>query len=143
MSLPCRLPTRRPASTGSGRASTAISTTCCARRRTAPTPPASGRARTLLVFGQRYAAGWPARDEADDGGWVLGVARYARGLDYHDVMRGAIRRTTGLLRRELHRTGVIAAEADLRAADAVDAGPFLEREHAWLAGLGFFGKTRC
>ncbi|MBK6898560.1 MAG: DUF1730 domain-containing protein [bacterium] len=98
-------------------------------------------ARTLLVFGQRYAAGWPARDEADDGGWVLGVARYARGLDYHDVMRGAIRRTTGLLRRELHRTGVIAAEADLRAADAVDAGPFLEREHAWLAGLGFFGKN--
>jgi epoxyqueuosine reductase len=98
-------------------------------------------ARTLLVFGQRYTAGWPARDEPGDGGWTLGVARYARGLDYHDVLRGAIRRITGVLRRELHRSGVIAAEADLRAVDAVDAGPFLEREHAWLAGLGFFGKN--
>jgi epoxyqueuosine reductase len=98
-------------------------------------------ARTLLVFGQRYAAGWPARDEPSDGAWTLGVARYARGLDYHDVLRGAIRRTTDVLRHDLHRTGVIAAEADLRAADFVDAGPFLEREHAWLAGLGFFGKN--
>ncbi len=98
-------------------------------------------ARTLLVFGQRYTAGWPSPDGEQPADWILGVARYARGLDYHDVLRGAIRRTTEALRRELHRTGVIAAETDLRAEDAVDAGPFLEREYAWLAGLGFFGKN--
>lgn len=97
--------------------------------------------RTLLVFGQRYTAGWSPQDEGEGDGWIFGVARYARGLDYHEVLRGAIRRTTATLRRELHRTGVIAAEADLRAVDAVDAGPFLEREYAWLAGLGFFGKN--
>lgn len=98
-------------------------------------------ARTLLVFGQRYTAGWAPQEERESDEWILGVARYARGLDYHNVLRGAIRRITGALRHELHRTGVIAAEAELRAVDAVDAGPFLEREYAWLAGLGFFGKN--
>ena len=51
--------------------------------------------RSVLIFAQRYTAGWPAGDlapasggpagNADDPHWTARVARYARGLDYHDV----------------------------------------------------------
>ncbi len=104
-------------------------------------------ATTLLVFGQRYSDGWTPDDASaatgcsDDRPWTDGVSRYARGLDYHDVLRKGIRNITSALRRELHARGVIAAEQDMQAADAVDAGPYLEREYAWLAGLGFYGKN--
>ncbi len=104
-------------------------------------------AASLLVFAQRYASGWEpddseARDGCRDGRpWTAGVSRYARGDDYHDVLRRSIRRLTQLLREELHRRGVLRAEGDLLTEDAVDAGPFLEREYAWLAGFGFYGKN--
>lgn len=98
-------------------------------------------ARTLLVFGQRYANGWAKETPPPRGDWLDGVSLYARGRDYHDVLRKAIRRTTLHLRRELHARGLIADEGDLQAIDAVDAGPYLEREYAWLAGLGFYGKN--
>ncbi|MBU1674396.1 DUF1730 domain-containing protein, partial [bacterium] len=111
--------------------------------------PTRGRdwAASLLVFAQRYANGWDPDDtdarEGCHGGrpWTAGVSRYARGDDYHDVLRRSIRRLTQSLREELHRRGVLRAEADLVAQDAVDAGPFLEREYAWLAGFGFYGKN--
>ena len=104
-------------------------------------------ATSLLVFGQRYADGWdPADAEAREGvrdgrPWTAGVSRYARGDDYHDVLRPAIRRLVQVLREELHRRGVLRDEGDLRTRDAVDAGPYLEREYAWLAGFGFFGRN--
>ncbi len=104
-------------------------------------------AASLLVFGQRYVDGWAPDDrEAAEGcaegrPWTAGVSRYARGVDYHDVLRGAIRRLTVHLREELHRRGVIADQAELRCEDAVDAGPYLEREYAWRAGLGFVGRN--
>jgi len=103
-------------------------------------------AASLLVFGQRYTNGWCPDDVdfegcAEDRPWLDGVSRYARGEDYHDVLRKGIRRVTGALRRELHVRGVIAAEGDMRARDSVDAGPYLEREYAWLAGMGFYGKN--
>ena len=104
-------------------------------------------ARSLLVFAQRYTNGWPADDrEAEEGcgggrPWLAGVSRYARGADYHDVLRGAIRRLTVHLREDLHRRGLIADQAELRCEDAVDAGPYLETEYAWRAGLGFIGKN--
>lgn len=104
-------------------------------------------AASLLVFGQRYVNGWAADDreavEGCGGGrpWTAGVSRYARGEDYHDVLRASIRRLTVHLREELHRRGLIADQGELRCDDAVDAGPFLEREYAWRAGLGFPGKN--
>ncbi|MBK7188370.1 MAG: DUF1730 domain-containing protein [bacterium] len=101
-------------------------------------------ATTLLVFAQRYTDGWPVADpdpsaggpagSADDPPWTARVARYARGLDYHD-----------LLRRDI--TGAVAtlgaAGAPPRARVSVDTGPYLEREYAWLAGLGFLGRNTC
>ncbi|MCP4572608.1 MAG: DUF1730 domain-containing protein [bacterium] len=99
-------------------------------------------ARTLLVFGQRYTAGWPAGDTdpsatgatVPEAPWTARVARYARGRDYHDVLLGAMKRLLGRLRETW---------PDLRAHPATDTGPYLEREWAWLAGLGFLGRNTC
>ncbi len=99
-------------------------------------------ARTLLVFAQGYTRGWPADDtdpSASAAGdprapWTARVARYARGRDYHDVLLGAIR---GVLR------GLRTRWPDLEAHASCDTGPYLEREYAWLAGLGFLGKNTC
>lgn len=99
-------------------------------------------ARTLLVFGQRYTAGWPGDDAdpaatgttAPDAPWIARVARYARGRDYHDVLLGAMKRLLGRLRERW---------PELRAHPATDTGPYLEREWAWLAGLGFLGRNTC
>ena len=99
-------------------------------------------ARSLLVFGQRYTDGWPAGDEdptavggaAPDAPWTARVARYARGRDYHDVLLKAIKR---LAKRLAERW------PGLVAFPATDTGPYLEREWAWLAGLGFLGRNTC
>jgi epoxyqueuosine reductase len=106
-----------------------------------------GWARTLLVFAQRYTDGWPAADTDPSAGgppgdpaapdrppWTARVARYARGLDYHDLLLGDIRGALAAL---------AAAGLPFRARVAVDTGPYLEREYAWLAGLGFLGRNTC
>ena len=107
-------------------------------------------ARSVLVFAQRYTNGWPPDDPEAAGGcgegrpWTAGVSRYARGADYHDVLRRAIRAALAELRRETDRLAGSRGPAGgsaLRAEERVDAGPYLEREWAWLAGLGFFGKN--
>ncbi|MCI0434968.1 MAG: tRNA epoxyqueuosine(34) reductase QueG, partial [Gemmatimonadetes bacterium] len=62
------------------------------------------------------------------------VARYARGRDYHKVLRA---RLLALLRRIEENVG-----RSLPAARAyVDTGPLLERELARRAGLGWFGRN--
>lgn len=98
--------------------------------------------RSLLVFAQRYRDGWPAhhRDPAAGGRapagapWTDRVSRYARGRDYHDVFLGDIR----ALLQDLQ-----AALPGLVAHASTDTGPYLEREYAWLAGLGFLGRNTC
>ncbi len=105
-------------------------------------------ARTALVFAQRYVSGWDPNDPASLHGvvrgrpWTDGVSRYARGRDYHDVLGGAIRGVLAGLREDLADDHGKAA-VSLRASVHVDAGPLLERELAWLAGLGFFGRNTC
>lgn len=101
-------------------------------------------ARSVLVFAQRYTAGWPAADpapasggplgDADSPPWTDRVARYARGQDYHDVLLGDIKQVV---------KGLAAFLPGLTAFPATDTGPYLEREYAWLAGLGFLGKNTC
>lgn len=61
------------------------------------------------------------------------VARYARGDDYHDLMKGRLRALHAWLASELGR------EVDARPY--VDTAPILERDLARRAGLGWFGKN--
>ncbi len=99
-------------------------------------------AKSVLVMAHRYTAGWPANDSAPSSGgkapeassWVQRVSRYARGDDYHKVLLKAMKQVLHGLRAEL---------PDLIAFPATDTGPYLEREYAWLAGLGFLGHNNC
>jgi epoxyqueuosine reductase len=61
------------------------------------------------------------------------VARYARGDDYHDVMRDKL--------HELGRWFTAASGGAARTRPYVDTGPVLERDLARRAGLGWFGKN--
>ncbi len=63
------------------------------------------------------------------------VARYARGYDYHELLK----------RRFLNWAGAIEQAAGRRVHRAilVDTSTILEREMAVRAGLGWFGKNTC
>lgn len=73
--------------------------------------------------------GTPATDPAPSAGLV---ARYARYADYHDVLGGRLAQ----LAEWLNRLG----GGETRSLWYVDTGPFLERDLAQRAGLGFVGK---
>ncbi|MGH7504929.1 MAG: tRNA epoxyqueuosine(34) reductase QueG, partial [Longimicrobiales bacterium] len=94
--------------------------------------------QTAIVVTLRYAAG----DEADDDGADTAeldpsraiIARYARGRDYHKVLKKKLLALLAWLEAETGRR--------LPAARAyVDTGPVLERELARRAGLGWFGRN--
>jgi len=76
-----------------------------------------------IVVGMHYGGGTPSGP----------VARYARGDDYHEVMRERLRGFVPWLEAEL---GV-----SVDARPYVDSGPLLERDLARRAGLGWFGKN--
>ena len=61
------------------------------------------------------------------------VARYARGDDYHELLRAKLREVHAWLERELGRP--------VNVRPYVDSGPVLERDLAQRAGLGWFGKN--
>ena len=61
------------------------------------------------------------------------VARYARGDDYHELLRERTRGLHHWLEAELCRP--------VNARPYVDSGPVLERDLAQRAGLGWFGKN--
>jgi epoxyqueuosine reductase len=60
------------------------------------------------------------------------IARYARHTDYHDILAEPLRKLTDWLNQ--------SAGPDTRSLWYVDTGPFLERDLAQRAGLGFIGK---
>jgi epoxyqueuosine reductase len=62
------------------------------------------------------------------------IARYALGRDYHKVMRSKL--------NKLVRT-LSALQPDAQFRVCVDSAPILDREFAWLAGLGWYGKNTC
>lgn len=80
-------------------------------------------ALSAIVVGMDYGG-------AEPGG---SVARYARGEDYHDVMRERL--------RQLHSRLVVEVGHDVDARPYVDTAPILERDLARRAGLGWFGKN--
>ena len=86
-------------------------------------------ARSIICVADRYHAG---RDRVPETGPARGrIARYARGRDYHDVLR---RRLDALADAIRH------ACPDAEARGVVDTAPLLEREHAARAGMGLVGK---
>ena len=70
--------------------------------------------------------------EDDEPGW-RGVARYARGHDYHELMRPRL--------AALAEFVCAAAGSDVRCRVAVDTSAILERDVAARAGLGWIGKN--
>lgn len=60
------------------------------------------------------------------------ISRYARGADYHDVLRDRLNRLLDWLRQD---------RPDCLGRGVVDTAPLLERDFARRAGLGWFGKN--
>ncbi len=85
--------------------------------------------RSVVMLGLNY---YPAcEEELGDRGRGR-VARYARGADYHDVLRERLNLLLAWLRSE---------RPDCRGRGVVDTAPLLERDFARRAGLGWFGKN--
>ena len=85
--------------------------------------------RSAIVVALNY---YSEDADADAGNGI--IARYARGRDYHKVIKAKLLQLLGWLEQEIGR--------ELPAARAyVDTGPVLERELAQRAGLGWFGRN--
>lgn len=91
-------------------------------------------ARSVISVGVIYNTGDPDDPVALPSGEVA-VARYARGDDYHIVIRERLRT---LLRWLAEQAG-----PGLEALTCVDDGPVQERVYAEAAGLGWIGKNTC
>jgi len=74
----------------------------------------------------------PAADDRQTATGTGRVARYARGADYHDVLRNRLKQL--LARAQQEAPGC-------RGRGVVDTAPLLERDFARRAGLGWFGKN--
>jgi epoxyqueuosine reductase len=89
-------------------------------------------ARSIICVADRYAEPVAPGAAAEPASRRAGrIARYARGDDYHLVMKKRLHRLADELRRE-HRGDAFRV--------CVDTAPILEREHARRAGLGAIGK---
>ena len=91
-------------------------------------------ARSVIVVAMNYYSDeeeGPGTPPVDAGRAIF--ARYARGDDYHDVMKARLQL---LLDRLIDR-----APPGATGRVYVDTGPLLERELAQKAGIGWFGKN--
>ncbi|GAB4534833.1 MAG: tRNA epoxyqueuosine(34) reductase QueG [Anaerolineae bacterium] len=91
-------------------------------------------ARSVVVTGLSYFVLDPPADLWADPARGR-IARYAWGLDYHQVMTPRLHQLAGFIARQTRR------EVECRVY--VDTGPVLERDFAAQAGLGFIGKNTC
>lgn len=86
-------------------------------------------ARSVVMVADVYASHKEPTPPAPAGGGL--IARYARGRDYHAVVKKRLHELCDRLRLEFPGDSFRAF---------VDTAPVLEREHAARAGLGFVGK---
>ena len=92
------------------------------------------QARSIVAVGlSHYTIDLPDEVKRDPSRGL--IARYAWGLDYHEVMLPRLRSLLGFVRAEASR--------EVEARVYVDTGPVLERDVAEQAGLGFTGKNTC
>ncbi len=89
-------------------------------------------ARSIICLGLNYYPG-PEDAAAADAGQV---ARYARGRDYHRLMKRRMRHLVIALSEH-----PMLPDADVSARWFVDDGPMLDRAAAVRSGLGWFGKN--
>jgi len=82
-------------------------------------------ATSVICLAVSYA---PAENEP------CAIARYARGRDYHRLLRKRCRKLTDALAAQV---------SDLRTRICVDTAPILERDQAAAAGLGWIGRNGC
>ncbi|MFQ5530734.1 MAG: tRNA epoxyqueuosine(34) reductase QueG, partial [Gemmatimonadota bacterium] len=104
------------------------------RRRLDPGEAQDG-CRTVIVAALSYAPDTetPARkDSGERNPEQPLVARYARGVDYHDWFE---------TRLEALAAEVRTIDSGAHVRSYVDYGPVLERDHAQRAGLGWIGKN--
>lgn len=100
------------------------------RRGTSPQELLPG-ARSIICLGLNYFQPDPDTPPAPQP--VGRVARYARGRDYHKVMKRRMREYVAGLSARL--------ETEVKARWYVDDGPMLDRAAARRSGLGWFGKN--
>ena len=87
-------------------------------------------ARSIICTAMNYYAPLPEVITDD----VYGkVARFAWGMDYHEVVREKLKRLAAIIRREIDRP--------VRLRCMVDTAPLAEKAHAARAGLGWIGKN--
>ena len=85
-------------------------------------------ARSVICVGKLYNTPDPPAKDGD-----ARISRYARGKDYHVVMRSALEKMAARL------TEIETFEWKI----CVDTAPLLERSYARLAGLGWIGRNTC
>jgi len=87
--------------------------------------------RSVVVVTHDYAQDDPPGVPEDPSRGV--IARYARGRDYHKVIRKRLRRLAASIEA--------AVDGRVTWRAYVDTGPILERDLARRAGIGWFGKN--
>jgi len=87
-------------------------------------------ARSVVCVASSYKRS--ERDEARDPPLTQGIARYARGRDYHNGLRKKLRKLAAFIR---------TLDADVEARPLCDDAPILERAWAARSGIGFIGKN--
>jgi len=86
-------------------------------------------AKSVICCALAYGhGGIPGRTQRKQG---FGVARFARGADYHDVVRGKLGRLWDEIRKE---------RPNAKAKLCADTSPILEKALAERAGIGWIGK---
>ena len=90
-------------------------------------------ARSVISLACVYNSDAPYSQTVTDG--QAAIARYAWGLDYHDVLRDRLRTLVEWMAAE--------AGPGFEAFSCVDNGPVQERVFAEQAGLGWIGKNTC
>jgi epoxyqueuosine reductase len=99
-----------------------------------------GKGRAARLDPGRLLPGWRSvvavalnhAPREDDPAW-RGVARYARGRDYHNVIRPRLHALKDVLRT--------SGGPDVRSRASIDTSAVLERDLAASAGLGWIGKN--
>jgi epoxyqueuosine reductase len=96
-------------------------------------------AQSIIVVGLNYyTLDLPGEVKNDPSRGL--IARYAWGVDYHDVMTPRLEELAQFVQEESRRTSI---PMPVETKVYVDTGPVLERDCALRAGLGFIGKNTC